>query len=208
MAIKKVFIYNKPIVLTTAAERYLLDNINSAHFLFLKGAEAQNFRTALKHLEQPNSFGVVIEDSNLDALVSELKKSFTNIIAAGGVVRNPENALLMIYRRGKWDLPKGKLEQEENLEECAYREVREETGINDLKIIKTLSPSYHLYYEKEELLLKITYWFLMESSDHENLAPDLSEQITEVKWIPTEKQTLYLSETFESIKEIVQESIA
>lgn len=207
MAIKKVFIYNKPIVLTTEAERYLLDNINSAHFLFLKGAAAQNFRTALTHLEQPNSYGVVIEDANIDALISELKKTYKNIVAAGGVVRNEENALLMIYRRGKWDLPKGKLEQEESLEDCAYREVREETGVSQLKIVKPLEPSYHLYRENEELVLKITYWFLMTSEGEDLLSPDLSEQITEVKWIPTEKQELYLSETFESIKEIVKQSL-
>ncbi len=206
MAIKKVFVYNKPIILTNDAERYLLNNINSAHFLFLRGGGAQNFRSALQHLEQSSSYGAVIEDESVDGLLSTLKKTFHNIIAGGGVVTSENESLLMIYRRGKWDLPKGKLEDGEDVETCAIREVKEETGLEEVKVTKALEPSYHLYHEGEQVILKITYWYCMHAPEDQTLSPDMAEKITEVKWITPEKQALYLSETFESIKEIVSQS--
>lgn len=206
MAIKKIFVYNKPIILTSDAEKYLLDNAHSAHFLFLRGGEARNFRSALQHLEQASSYGVVIEDESVDGLLSILKKTFHNIIAGGGVVVSEHQSLLMIHRRGKWDLPKGKLELGEDIETCAIREVKEETGLQEVKITKALEPSYHLYHDKDEVILKVTYWFLMSASENQSLNPDITEQITEVKWISPQKQDLYLSETFESIKEVVKNS--
>jgi 8-oxo-dGTP pyrophosphatase MutT (NUDIX family) len=51
------------------------------------------------------------------------------IKAGGGIVVNEQNEVLLIYRRGKWDLPKGKLDDGETIEECALREVKEETGL-------------------------------------------------------------------------------
>ena len=78
------------------------------------------------------------------------------IIAAGGLVFNEKNELLMIYRRGKWDLPKGKLDEGERIEDCAVREVMEETGINRINISNKIGETYHAYFEDEVILLKET----------------------------------------------------
>jgi len=51
----------------------------------------------------------------------------------------------MIFRRGKWDLPKGKLDKGETLEQCAVREVREETGLKKIKLQSPLMTTYHTY---------------------------------------------------------------
>jgi len=207
MAIKKIYVYNKPIILTNEAERYSLENPDTVHYLFLKGNDSSNFRTALTHLEQANSFGVVLENKDVDELLSGFKKAFKNVVAAGGIVLNADDSLLMIYRRGKWDLPKGKLEIGEDIKSCAIREVQEETGIQTLNIQDEVGPSFHLYKEKDEIILKITYWYLMEGLKEEELKPETGEQILEAKWVSKEKLDLYLSETFASIKDIVQRGL-
>ena len=70
------------------------------------------------------------------------------IIAAGGLVINENDELLMIFRRGKWDLPKGKLDKGESIADCALREVMEETGLQQVKIEKPLGITYHEYFDK------------------------------------------------------------
>jgi 8-oxo-dGTP pyrophosphatase MutT (NUDIX family) len=60
------------------------------------------------------------------------------IVAAGGLVFNENKELLMIYRRSKWDLPKGKLDEGETIEECAIREVEEETGVQQIILGKLI----------------------------------------------------------------------
>ncbi|MBC8510392.1 MAG: NUDIX domain-containing protein, partial [Cryomorphaceae bacterium] len=86
---------------------------------------------------------------------------YSLIEAAGGLVYNDECQLLMIFRNNKWDLPKGKLEQNENIKECAIREVQEECGILGLSILNTLQDTYHTYEINGKKILKRTYWFAM-----------------------------------------------
>src|SRR4051794_1665781 len=85
------------------------------------------------------------------------------IIAAGGLVTNEYNELLMIFRRGKWDLPKGKLDEGETIEQCAVREVEEETGIGNLELVKLVGITYHEYFDKHinTEVRKETHWFAM-----------------------------------------------
>ena len=72
----------------------------------------------------------------------------TKIIAGGGLVFNESDELLMIYRRGKWDLPKGKLDDGETINDCALREVKEETGLADVEILEAVGITYHDYFDK------------------------------------------------------------
>ena len=114
--------------------------------------------------------------------------------AAGGVVirTNPEtdqkgDEALLIRRNGVWDLPKGKLEENESIEECAVREVEEETGVYPLRLVEPLCSTVHTYSEKKELIEKTTYWYLMmaqNESAHQKVSPQLEEGITEVAWEP------------------------
>src|SRR5690625_743563 len=152
MAIKKIYVYNKPIILTNEAERYSLENPNTVHYLFLKGNDSSNFRTALTHLEQANSYGVVLENKDVDELLSGFKKAFKNVVAAGGIVLSADDSLLMIYRRGKWDLPKGKLEIGEDIKSCAIREVqdRKSTRLNSSHV----ASSYAVLCFKNKTMLR------------------------------------------------------
>ena len=123
------------------------------------------------------------------------------IEAAGGLVYNDRNQLLMIFRNGKWDLPKGKLEVGENIEQCAIREVEEECGISELLISQQLQETYHTYEIKEQTILKHTYWFEMRSSFKGNLVPQTKEGITEAVWVDKEDIAKKLENSFGNIAE-------
>ena len=117
---------------------------------------------------------------------SELLKVFKSkikvISASGGIVKNDNNQILFIYRRGKWDLPKGKAEKGESIRETAVREVIEETGIEKLKIDKYFSNTFHIVRNNKKYFLKETSWFLMSSNFKGKLKPQLNEGIKSVKW--------------------------
>jgi 8-oxo-dGTP pyrophosphatase MutT (NUDIX family) len=129
---------------------------------------------------------------------------FSFIKAAGGLVKDPQNRLLFIYRLGFWDLPKGKIETGEDAPAAALREVTEETGLNNLKIIKPLPSTYHIFERKGKQCLKQTYWFEMSSSREGPLLPQVEEDILEVRWFSRQKVTLPLSITYPAIKELIE----
>ena len=124
------------------------------------------------------------------------------IEAAGGLVYNDANQLLMIFRNGKWDLPKGKLEVGENIEQCAIREVEEECGISELLITQQLQETYHTYEINGQKILKRTYWFEIESSFKGNLLPQTIEGITEAVWVDKENIAEKLENSFGNIAEL------
>jgi len=107
---------------------------------------------------------------------------YTLIKAAGGLVFNSSGEVLMIFRNGVWDLPKGKLEEAESVKECAIREVEEECGVSELEIESKLSETYHTYNLNGKSILKKTYWFLMKTKSEQKLIPQKEEGITDVKW--------------------------
>ena len=119
----------------------------------------------------------------VDAVFKMFKSLFLNIEAAGGLVRNERNELLMIFRLGKWDLPKGKIEKNESSETAAIREVNEETGLKYLQIIKVLEPTYHLYDVNDKHFLKKTFWYEMKSDDQTKPIPQTNEGITKIVWL-------------------------
>ena len=124
------------------------------------------------------------------------------IYASGGVVFNNEK-LLMIFRNGFWDLPKGKIELNESELKCAVREVEEECGIERLAVVKFLKYTYHTYVEDDQPILKKTSWFLM-SSDYKNkLTPQISEGITKVIWVSKNEISFKLDNSFENIKDLL-----
>lgn len=116
----------------------------------------------------------------------EFCSNVTVVQAAGGLVKNNSGEYLFIYRRGKWDLPKGKKDGDETAEETALREVKEECGLNDLRIIKELPATYHSFPEKGKNILKHTRWFLMETKQTEVML-QTEEDIEAHRWLKKEE---------------------
>ena len=126
------------------------------------------------------------------------------IEAAGGMVFNTKGELLMMKRKGKWDMPKGKLDEGETIEECAIREVIEETGLAPLYSVRKLQTTYHTYPYKGKTALKPSHWFLMRYDGMQEPIPQTEEDITEIRWVNKESAKEMLENAFPSIKEMVE----
>lgn len=128
------------------------------------------------------------------------------IEAAGGMVFNPKGELLMMQRRGQWDMPKGKLDEGETVEACALREVEEETGISNLKLCGKLHTTYHTYPFQGKIVLKPSHWFRMECTGTEDLVPQTEEDITELRWVDKVEAAELANEAFPSIREMIEKN--
>lgn len=114
------------------------------------------------------------------------------VLAAGGIVRHRDtDEVLCIRRNGVLDLPKGKLEANESISECAMREVREETGIADLCQGRLLGTTVHGYHRAGRFKIKATYWYAFTSSATE-FVPAKEEAISAVFWVPEEQSVTCL----------------
>ena len=123
--------------------------------------------------------------------------------ASGGLVYNTRNQILMIFRNNKWDLPKGKLELGENIQECAIREVEEECGVSNLQIVKKLQNTYHTYQVNGKSILKCTYWFKMITNFNSKLVPQINEGITKAEWVDVNDISKKIENTYGNIKELL-----
>ena len=118
-------------------------------------------------------------------------------------MENEAREVLLIFRRGKWDLPKGKLDEGETLAACAVREVQEETGLKTVQLNEFLLVTYHTYNDYGHSVLKESYWYRMSSSVTEILVPQTTEDIHDIKWASKQALEPYQENTFPSIKDVL-----
>ncbi len=128
------------------------------------------------------------------------------IIAAGGLVTNPHGEILWIFRRGFWDLPKGKLDEGETIQTCAIREVQEETGIQHIQLHELLNFTNHLYFDSylNEDVVKRTYWFHMTIASLQDGKPQTSEDIEKIEWHSLATAKKCLEQTYPTIIEVIE----
>jgi 8-oxo-dGTP pyrophosphatase MutT (NUDIX family) len=129
------------------------------------------------------------------------------IKAAGGLVVNETGEVLFMFRRGKWDLPKGKLDPGETLETCALREVEEETGLSHLELIKFLLVTEHEYEERGLLILKKTHWYLINAMGNQKLVPQTEEDISELRWFGSVDFKIVARNTYPGILEVLRAGV-
>ncbi len=143
-----------------------------------------------------------IHEISENAVALALNETFRMAPAAGGIVMK-DDKFVSIVRKGIPDLPKGHIEKGETPEAAALREVEEETGIGNLKIVKALPITWHCYVEHEEWTLKPTYWYLMSTSENIQPKPQTEEGITEIKLTGNEAIEDFLRNTYRSTSEIL-----
>lgn len=200
----KVFFNNKAVLLT---EKYNLNRLTSGE-LFISYDDFEELGFLINLLElSPLLDLVVIESREMPVLWSDFTALFKEIDAAGGIVMNDAGEILMIYREGIWDLPKGKYEEGESIQDCALREVREECGVTDLILRNKIGISRHTYQHKGFRILKHTHWFLMKSNQYD-FQPQLEEGITEVRWVTPEEFLSGDFPTYRSIEILLEDFLA
>jgi 8-oxo-dGTP pyrophosphatase MutT (NUDIX family) len=126
--------------------------------------------------------GIIIQADNINQLWKDFKSLYFYIKAGGGLVINPFGKVLLIYRRNVWDLPKGKQDPGETLAQTAVREVKEETGLTDLRIVERLGNGYHCYMMSKQRTLKRTRWYLMQTQTPDKLVLQKEEGIQDAAW--------------------------
>ena len=191
----KIFVGNKHIVLTTALET----ETDFKNFMI----DAVDINKVISKLKKDKYNSVRIVGIDKEVLLKKFLALLPNVIAGGGKVYNPKNEILFIFRNGKWDLPKGKAEAKETINQTALREVEEETGITGLSITKPLEITYHIFKRNERHYIKVTYWFQMYSEYEGTLIPQEKEGITKVKWIPETKLKKVLKNSYSNIKLLI-----
>lgn len=132
------------------------------------------------------------------------------IIAAGGLVQNEFDEVLLIFRRGVWDMPKGKLDEGESIAECAVREVEEETGLRDVELGEFINHTYHDYFDKwtKKEVLKETHWYAMRIYGNQTLVPQAEEDIEEILWVNKDDLTNYMNNMHKNIIQVIQKFLA
>jgi len=157
-------------------------------------------------LTSRNYEALIVGDKDL--VMKAIKKHFEHIKAAGGLVQNKDNKVLLIKRLGKWDLPKGKLEVGEPRRVGAIREVEEECGISGVRIVKKLKSSYHVYPYKNSWALKTSYWYLMKYDGEMPLIPQEEENITQAIWQDMNLYNTTEMETYPAIEKVLRQSLS
>src|SRR5215207_6225786 len=139
----KIYFDDKPLFLCDAVDETIEPYIHHDDAIFIDELNSHTVKTMVHEMQVSKVHAGVFFHPHLEELKKAFIKKFTYVKAAGGVVINDHAQLLMIHRKGKWDLPKGKLNKGEKLEDCAIREVEEETGLKKLKLLSPLTVSYH-----------------------------------------------------------------
>lgn len=200
----KIYFGDKPLFLCDAIDKTIEPFVHHDDAVFIDELDTHTVKTIIHEMQQPQVQAGVFFHPDLDKLKKSLFKKFTFIQAAGGLVTNQKDEVLLIFRRGKWDLPKGKLDEGEKLHDCAVREVEEETGLRNIKLISPLIITWHTYHEGSKFILKESHWYTMKVMSDQKLIPQTEEDIQEIKWVKEKELKQYMKNIFPSVVDVLK----
>lgn len=200
----KIYFADKPVFLcdeiTPAIEIYR----HHPETVFIDEMTNHAVNALLHEIAKPGFHAGILFTADVARSKKIFWKHFTVIQAAGGLIKNEKKEILMIYRREKWDLPKGKMEEGETPEACAVREVKEETGLQEVQLKNFLLTTYHTYHEFGRHILKESHWYRMEAASSLSLQPQTEEDIHRIEWVKPALLDDKLQNTFPSIKDVIE----
>jgi 8-oxo-dGTP pyrophosphatase MutT (NUDIX family) len=200
----KIYFGNHPLFLTNELDPEMNEIMHHDDVVYMDEFSNSGIKSMIHEMKLPQHHAGVFYHEDVEKLFKAFRKHFEIVTAAGGVVRNEQENVLMIFRRGKWDLPKGKLDKGESIEDCAIREVEEETGIRDTALAGTLMTTFHVYDEFGKHILKETHWFNMKSPGIQTLVPQEAEQISASEWAGKERIDEMLTNSYQLVKDILR----
>ncbi|MCX6317081.1 MAG: NUDIX domain-containing protein [Bacteroidetes bacterium] len=200
----KIFFGDKPLFLCDEVDSSIEPFVHHDDAIFIDELDAHTVKSMIHEMQLEKIHAGVFLHPDLEELKKAFFKKFTLIQAAGGLVFNEHQELLLIHRMGKWDLPKGKLDKGEKLEACAIREVEEETGLRNITLLAPLLITWHTYHEGTKFILKESHWYKMSVSGPQELVPQTEEDIHLIKWVKKEELAPYAAEAFPSIRDVLE----
>lgn len=196
--IYSIYFGSRKIVLFSDCKRYL----KSTKGFYLKCTSAEDLAKILVFFKSSMQSVVYLFGNDSNLLLQWMIDSFIFIEAAGGLVINERDEILLIERNVVWDLPKGKVDPGELVKQAAMREVEEECGVKNLSTEKKIAETYHTYPLGNETVLKKTHWYLMRYSGSDKLVPQLEEGITQAVWVNPTDISNHLKNTYPSIVDV------
>jgi len=200
----KIYFNEKPLFLCNEVNKEIDSYAHHDDAVFIDDFSTPSVNSMIHEMRQEKVHAGVFVHQDIQALKKTFWKKFLVLQAAGGLVQNEKGEMLFMLRRGKWDLPKGKLDKGETLEQCALREVEEETGLTDVRLEQQLLTTYHTYDESGKHFLKETHWYRMRVFGAQTMQPQAEEQITELKWVSSRELNTVTGNTFPSILDVLR----
>jgi len=110
--------------------------------------------------------------------------------------------LLLHYSVGHWDFPKGKQEKKETEEQTVAREIKEETGIEDIEFVDGFKETIKYFYKKdEETVYKEVAYFLARS-----MTNDVKLSFEHIGYAWMSYGNAYKKLTFNNAKELLRKA--
>ncbi|HLX92188.1 MAG TPA: NUDIX domain-containing protein [Puia sp.] len=199
----KIYFGDNPLFLCDQIDQEVGKLIHRDDAIFIDELSTPAVNSIIHEMSKKSVHAGVFYNDNLEKLRKAIFKKFYIILAGGGIVKNERNELLFIFRRDKWDLPKGKKDNGETVEHCAIREVMEETGLKYVDLNSPLTITYHTYNENGKFCLKESHWFTMDTSGNQELIPQSEEQITELTWFSPSSLSKVRNNTYPSVLDVL-----
>ncbi len=192
----EIHINETPLILLQNDE-LVTDSLDLTKNLLIRyNGKARSLMNPIDMLEKTKRLdSITVYHHDVEQLKADFESLYKILEAGGGVVANEKGEILTMYRRGSWDLPKGKIDKGETREAAAIREVQEETGLGVVELGDFLLETNHTYKNRKgKRVIKRTYWYKMTTKEID-LKPEIEEDIELCEWMSVEaflqKRPLY-----------------
>lgn len=202
----KIYFNHKPLYLVNEITPEIDEFLHHEETILVDEFSLHSVKAMIHEMESDKILRGVFVHDNIDEVLHAFKKKLNLIVAAGGLVESEKGELLLIFRRGKWDLPKGKLDAKEEIAKAAVREVEEETGVKNVKLNDLILKTYHTYHEERKHIIKETYWYKMDAK-HQELTPQTNEDIEKCEWIKPGDLSTYMDNAHPSVVDVIRKAI-
>lgn len=204
MQIYKIYINERALILMPSRQVALVSFPKKDSLIIRYTGKVKQLMQCVDSLEKGSPYErIVVHGKSMKKLKKDIKSLFNVIRAGGGLVINEKKEALFIFRRGHWDLPKGKCDPGESKKAAAKREVEEETGVSKLKRHELLIKTRHVYRTRSgKRMLKLTNWYHMTAPD-QKLKPEAKEQIEKAVWLSIPSFRKKCKPTFKSVLEVL-----